>query len=125
METARSRRIANNLPRVVMPHGTTSMSGEKGPAKRLRRVIRRVDDARDVPHVQNTSLTPLLNGKMLNIDVARTWGRLALVDHSDSSLVIFVQRSGTILRKAKVCQDRTKVLGSLARMDGSNKLGLG
>ena len=53
-----------------MAHGMVSMMGKEGPAKCLGSVVSNVDNARDVMLDNDTMALPLLDCKMLNVDVA-------------------------------------------------------
>ena len=74
-------------------------------------MIGTVDDARDVVEQDDLACMPFLKCKMLYVNVARAWCRLGFISHSNSSFIIFVERSGTILRKTKFGKDRSKILG--------------
>ena len=37
---------------------------------------------------------PILNGKVLNINMARTFSRDTIIDHIDSGHIVFIERSG-------------------------------
>ena len=53
----------------VVAHDTARMPGMQYPTKRFGEVIGGIDDARDVVHDDFTGFLPILNGKVLNIDV--------------------------------------------------------
>ena len=59
-----------------MTHNASRMAGMEDPAQGLGEVIRGVDDTRDVAHDNVASLLPVLNGKVLDINVTRTFGRV-------------------------------------------------
>ena len=50
-----------------------------------------IDDTKKVHHADITEFCPLLNGKMLNLDIAYVKCGLGLVDHCKSSVVVNVQ----------------------------------
>ena len=54
--------------------------------------ISAVDDTRNMVKFDQTTLSPFLNGEVLNVDVTRTSGRLVLVDHGDGGHVVDVDR---------------------------------
>ena len=53
-----------------MSHETMSMSFVENPTKRFSKIITGVDNARDVSHDEVTFILPILNGKMLNVDMS-------------------------------------------------------
>jgi hypothetical protein len=61
----------------------------KNPAKSLALSINRIDGSRNRLKDDLLGLAPLLNGKELNIDMARAFRRLVLVDCCDGSFIIF------------------------------------
>ena len=75
-----------------MAHGMMSMASKKSPAKCFGSVVGNVDDAGDVMHDDDATMLPLLNGKMLNVDVSGIRSGLALIDHGNGRDVIFVKR---------------------------------
>ena len=80
-----------------MAHSTTSMASKKGPAKGFGSMVSDIDDARDMTHSDETATLPLLNGKMLNVDVSGVRGGLAFVDHSNGGDIILVEWCGALL----------------------------
>lgn len=76
--------------RLVVSHTATVMAMEKSRAHSLGSTIARIDGTSDIVHLEVTSLTPLLDGEVLNVDMARTSRRLSLIDHGNCSLVVHV-----------------------------------
>ena len=61
---------------------SASMSGMEHPTKRFSHVISRVDNSSDIPHLNRASVLPILNGKMLDINMSsqeRSIGMRALI----------------------------------------------
>ncbi len=85
-----------------MTHSMQSMPMMKNPSKCFSRIVSKIENARYVPHQDISLLAPILNCKELHINVTRASGWLALVDHCDCSLVIFVEYCWLLLCKAKV-----------------------
>ena len=50
-------------------------------------------------HDDVTGGLPILNGEMLDINVTGALGRNVSVDHVDGRHIVFVEWSGTVLRK--------------------------
>jgi len=65
----------------------------ENPAEGLGEVIGRVDDTWDVAHDNVASILPILDGKMLDVDVTRTFRGNTGVDHFDGRHVVFEDRS--------------------------------
>ena len=104
-----------------MTHGTTGMASEKGPAKCFGSMVSDIDDARDVTHNDEATTLPLLNGKMLNVDVSGIRSGLAFIDHGNGRDIVFVEWCGTLLWNAKLAKDGTKVFSNLGGMDSSDE----
>lgn len=78
-----------------MPHDAAGMPFVQHPAKWLGQVIGRVDDAMNELHDDCTGFLPVLNGEVLDVDVAGTLGGYACIDHVDGRLVVTMEDSGT------------------------------
>jgi len=112
------------LVRMMMAHGMSHMSMVHGGTKGLGGCIAWVDDTRDVVHLDDPMLSPLLYCKVFDIDVTGVGGGLLLFDHCNGSLVVNVDFCRVLLFKTKLLQDRLKILGKLGTSDCSNELGL-
>lgn len=108
-----------------MSHQAADVTGVKDPSERLGVSIAWIDDARDVVHLDVPISSPLLDGEMLDINVSRARRGSVLIDHGDGGLVVYVERSRTILSKSQLSQDGAKVLGNFCSTDGSYKFALG
>lgn len=108
----------------VVTHGATSVTGVECPAEGLGTLVGGVDDAGDVVHDDISTLTPLLNGKMLNVDVTRARRRLAVINHGNGSQILFIEGGGSRLRKTKLGEDGTKILCNLGSLTSADKFGL-
>ena len=75
-------------------------------------------------HDDDATMLPLLDGKVLNINVPGVRSGFALVDHGTSGDVVLVERGWTILRNTEFMKDRMKIFGNLGSMHSSNELGL-
>ena len=53
-----------------MTHSTVNMMSKEGPTECLGCMVSDVDNTRDVAHDNDAMSLPLLNGKVLNVDVA-------------------------------------------------------
>ena len=107
-----------------MAHSTTSMASKKGPAKGFGSMVSDIDDARDMMHNDETATLPLLNGKMLNVDVSGVRSGFAFIDHGNGGDIVFVEWCGTLLWNAELMKDGTKVFSNLGGMDGSDEFSL-
>ncbi len=84
----------------MVTHRPANVPKEKCPPQCLGGLVTGIDDARDVVHLNLPVSSPLLNGKVLDVNVARARSRPALVDHSGGSLVIDVEGRWLVLKKA-------------------------
>jgi hypothetical protein len=76
-------------------------------------------------HDDDSTFLPLLNRKMLDIDMSQVGSRFAFIDHGNCGDVIFVEWCWVILGYSKLKQNGTKMLGNLGSMNGSNELSFG
>ena len=102
-------------------HNATGMALMKNPTKRFCKVIRWVDDAMDEGHDNVSCIFPVLNGKMLDINVSRAFGGDLGVDHVDGRLVVGVEDSRAFGRKTQLCHDSAKVFGMLGGGNSSHE----
>ena len=107
-----------------MAHGMMSMMRKKRPAKGLGSLVSDIDDARDMTHDNETMMLPLLNSKVLYVNVSGVRSGLAFIDHGNGGDVVFVERCGTLLWNAKLMKDGTKVFGNLGSMHSGNEFSL-
>ena len=96
-------------------------SGTKGCSER----VGRIDDAGDVLHNNFVVGLPLLDGKMLNVNMARAGRRTAGVDHENGRRVVFVERGGAELRITKLGKDGAKIFSNFGSMDGGEEFSFG
>ena len=73
-----------------MTHQATNMTEVESGAERFSEGVRRIDDTRDVAKDNIAVGLPFLNGKVLNVNMSRTWRRSTCVDHQDCRLVVLV-----------------------------------
>ena len=67
------------------------------------------------------SFFPFLNGKVLNVDMPRAFGRDASIYHVDGRFVVVVDDSGLCLSKPKFLEDHTEVFCLLGGKDCGKK----
>ena len=106
-----------------MAHGMVSMASKKGPTKCLGSMVSNVDDARDVTHDNDATMLPLLDSKVVNVDVSGVRSGLAFIDHGNCGDVVLVEQFWALLRDAKFMKDGTKVFGNFGGMHSGNELG--
>ena len=99
------------------------MTGVEDPTKCFGEVVRGVDNSRDGFEDNVASLAPILNCKVLNVDVARALGRLTSVDHFDRGFIVFIKWSSRLLGETKLTQNRAQVLSNLGGGDGGDEFG--
>jgi hypothetical protein len=125
-ETRRERRRDGRRERSsVVSHDAANMAMMEDPTEGFGEGIGRVDDARDMDHDDVAVAFPLLQGEVLNIDMARALGGLAGVGHQNSGLIIFVELRWTRLRIAEVGEDGAEVLCSLGGLNSGDEFGFG
>ena len=105
-----------------MPHHASSVSRVKDPAKSFGEAIRDIDDSRNMLHVNFVGFSPVLNREVLDVNVTRTLGGNAAVDHIDRRHIVNKKRCRSCLRVTEFEEYRTKVLGMLGRRDSCEKL---
>jgi hypothetical protein len=97
-----TKQTEDELERAMVSHVVACMSGMKSPSKRLSPLIDGVDNAGNMMHFDVTSSSPHLDSKVLNINVARTRGGVAFIDHCDGGLVVHINRCRLGLCKTEV-----------------------
>ena len=108
-----------------MPHDTTGVTIVQDPSKRFGQVIRWVENPGDELEHNGASIFPVLYGEVLDINVARTFGRNASVDHVDSRLVVAEHDSGIFRRESQISHDSTHVAGVFGSGNGCQKFSFG
>ena len=106
-----------------MSHGPADVPAVKYPTESLCKRIGGVDDTGDVFEENVAVLLPLLDGEVLDRDMAGAGGQLGSIHHQDRCLVVLVEGGGTELGKSEVAENCAKVLGSLGCCHISNELG--
>ena len=108
----------------MMTHHAAHVSGMENPTEWLGKGIRRVDDSRDVAHNDIARCFPVLDGKVLNVNVSGAIRRNVVVDHEDSRHIVFVDWSGRGLRETELMEDGTEVSSLLSSGNSSNEFSL-
>ena len=76
-------------------------------------------------HDHILGFSPILNGKVLDINMARTFSGDIVDDHIDSRHIVFVEWSWTILWVSKLEKDSTQIFGLFCCRHGSKELSSG
>ena len=92
-----------------MSHHATSMASKKNPSERFAKIVRRVDNSRDVTHLDLLVVGPILDRKMLYIDVSSAFRWDAAIDHQDCSCIVFKDWCWFILTETKSIQSANKL----------------
>ena len=79
-------------------------------AKGFGKSIGNGEDTGDMSHNDILGFGPILNGKMLNINMTRTLSGDTVVDHIDCRHIVFIEWGWTILRVSKLEKDGTQIL---------------
>ena len=64
-------------------------------------------------HHNVAGILPILNRKVLDVNVPTTFGRYPRIDHLDGGFIILIDRSRAELLESKFLHNRTQVLGVL------------
>jgi hypothetical protein len=67
-----------------MTHQATNVAGVEDPTNGFGQTITGVDDSRNFEKIEVTRFLPVLECKILNVDMSRTLGRSVSVSHFDS-----------------------------------------
>ena len=89
-----------------MAHETTGMTIVKNPADGFSHSITGVENTRDVTEKDVTGRFPILNSEVADVNVARAFGRDAIIDHLDAGFIIFIENRGYFLRESKLSKYR-------------------
>ena len=111
--------------RAVVTHEAVGVTMMERSTQRFGEGIGRVDDAGDMFQDNFALGFPFLNGKVLDVDVARARCRAARVDHEDSSSVVFVENGGIRLGITKFGEDGAEIFRDLGGMNGGDELRFG
>ena len=104
-----------------MPHNPAGVTIMWDPAKRLGEVVRAVDDAGHMMKDNVAGFFPILDRKVLDINMTGTVGGYLGIDDIDSRDVVHMDWSGSRRRKSQFRQDGPQVFGMLGGSDCSHK----
>ena len=108
-----------------MAHDPAGMAFMEDPTKGFGEIIGWVEYSRDKTHDNVASFFPILDGKVLDINVTGALSGDTGVDHIDGRLIVLIDGSGASQRETEVLHDSAEVLGLLGSIDGSEEFGLG
>jgi len=108
-----------------MSHEATGVPRVEDPADTFSESVTRVDSAFDMLKKDMTSAFPVLNGEILDVDVARAFGRASSIDHFDGRFVVLIEDSRGFLREPELVKDKAEILRNFSCSDGGNELGFG
>ena len=107
----------------MVAHSTTDMAIVKQRGKRFGTGITRINGTSNMEQKKFITGMPFLDGKMLDINMARTGSRAAVINHSNGSLIIHIHGRRTIRRETKLCQNGAKVFDKFGSRDRSYEFG--
>ena len=84
-----------------MACGMASMVSKKGPTKCLGSMVGNIDNAGDVMHDDDAMTLPLLDSKMLNVDVSGIRSGFVFIDHGNCGDDVLVEWCWALLWDAK------------------------
>jgi len=96
-----------------MPHDVVGVAVVQDTSKGFCQVIGGVDHIRDELHNNGPGFFPVLDGKVLDVNVTGALRGHTSVDHIDGRLVIAVHDCRAFRREAEVCHDCSHVLSML------------
>ena len=70
-------------------HKATRMAGMENPTERFGQVIGRIEDTFDMTKGNMAFLLPILNGKMLYLEMTDSVSGMIVVDDLDCSFIVF------------------------------------
>ena len=108
-----------------MSHSAAGMPAVENPTKGLGEVIRLVDYTWNEIHYDVSSIFPVLNGKVLDVDVPRALSGHLGINHVDGRFIIHPDRSSLWLGKSKFFHDGSEVLGMFGGGDSCEEFCLG
>ena len=86
----------------MVSHHALNMSGVQNPSERLGECIWGVDDTRDVAHFDVSSNFPILDGKVLDVDVVGVISGNLIINHKDGQHVVLVDGHRGFLLETEV-----------------------
>lgn len=118
------KEVTQEKRELVVSHDTASMTLMKDPSQRLGEVVRGIEDPWNVTHHNVPSIFPILDGKELDVNVARSLSGDLRIDHPDGRHVVIVDGGRTGRWEAKLSHDEAQVFGMLGSGDSREKLSL-
>ena len=73
-------------------------------------------------HDNFLSISPVLDSKILSIDMARPFSRDTVVYHIDSGHVVFIKQSGAVFWVSNFTRDSTRIFSKLGQCNSAKKL---
>ena len=92
-----------------MSHSTSSMVRMKNPTQGLSKIITIVDDPRDMNHLDNILLFPILDLEIGSFNMACTVGRMTSIDNVDTGFIVFINYCSTSRRLPKAVKDMANI----------------
>jgi len=106
-----------------MSHCLTRMSAMEHPTKCFHFIVGWIQYTRNMAHSDVSLTLPFLYSKVLYIDMTRTSGRLAVINHIDDSFIVFIDDHSTRRFEVQISWYRMEVLYSFGSIDSCDKLG--
>ena len=108
----------------MVAHASARMTRMEDPTQCLRQIVTDIEDTRTMAQDDVTFVAPLLDGKVLNLDMSSARSRPRLVDHRNRGLVVDKQWSGARTKSVEFLEHVTKVFCSLRAGDSGAELSL-
>ena len=106
----------------IVSHKSTAMTGMQYPSQRFRKCVWGIQDARDMNELDTTPFFPILDSKVLDIDMSRTFSRNWRVDNVNGRCIIFIDRSWSFARETKLKKNWSQIKGNFGTWYCSKKL---
>ena len=107
-----------------MSHDAARVAIVQDPAQGFGQIVSGVDNARHVVHDDIAGILPILDGKVLDIDMTGTLGGDLGVDHIDRRHIVLIDWGRPRGRKTKLRENGSEVLGVFGGRDSAEKLSL-
>ena len=76
-------------------------------------------------HCDMTVIFPILDGKVLDVNMTGTFSGNTRIDHFDGRLIVAIDVGGSGLGKTKIGENGAKIFGMFGRRDSSNEFSFG
>ena len=108
-----------------MSHDATVVSRMEDPSNWLGEGVTGIDDTINEPKFDVAGFFPILDGKVLDVDVARSFSCMAGINNLDGRCIIFIQDSWASRGETQTGENGAEILRRFGCQYGSDELCLG